>query len=120
MPAARSASTSPIHSSHIDTIVLWAALPGALRANTRPVAAKDYWGRGGIRQQIAQDELNVVMIDRTREDPTADPLEPLIDALEHGFSLIIFPEGTRSTRALPGPFKSRASTTWRRSSRRSS
>ncbi len=70
-----------------------------------PVAAKDYWDRGGIRQQIARNELNVVMIDRAREDPTADPLEPLLDALEHGFSLIIFPEGTRSTGALPGPFK---------------
>jgi 1-acyl-sn-glycerol-3-phosphate acyltransferase len=94
------------HSSHMDTIVLWAALPRALRANTRPVAAKDYWDRGGVRSQIARNELNVVMIDRAREDPNADPLEPLNEALEHGFSLIIFPEGTRSTQPLPGPFKS--------------
>lgn len=93
------------HSSHMDTLVLWAALPGALRANTRPVAARDYWGKGGIKQRIAEEELNVVMIDRAREDPDADPLEPLRDALEHGFSLIIFPEGTRTTQPLPGPFK---------------
>ena len=105
VPAATQRIYFANHSSHMDTIVLWAALPGALRANTRPVAAKDYWGHGGIRQQIAQNELNVVMIDRAREDPTADPLEPLLDALEHGFSLIIFPEGTRSPRALPGAFK---------------
>ena len=93
------------HSSHMDTIVLWAALPRSLRANTRPVAARDYWGKGGIRTRIASDELNVVMIDRTREDATADPLDPLRDALAHGFSLIIFPEGTRSPQPLPGPFK---------------
>jgi len=93
------------HSSHMDTLVLWAALPGSLRANTRPVAARDYWGKGGIKQRIAEEELNVVMIDRAREDPDADPLEPLRDALEHGFSLIIFPEGTRTTQPLPGPFK---------------
>ena len=30
------------------------------------------------------------MIDRSRADPDADPLDPLRDALEHGFSLIIF------------------------------
>jgi 1-acyl-sn-glycerol-3-phosphate acyltransferase len=94
------------HTSHMDTVVLWAALPASLRANTRPVAAKDYWGGGGLRTQIARDELNVVMVDRAREDPEADPLEPLRDALEHGFSLIIFPEGTRTAQPLPGPFKS--------------
>jgi len=94
------------HTSHMDTLVLWAALPHALRANTRPVAARDYWGTGGIRQQIAQHELNVVMIDRARENPEADPLEPLHEALALGFSLIFFPEGTRQPQSLPSPFKS--------------
>jgi 1-acyl-sn-glycerol-3-phosphate acyltransferase len=94
------------HSSHIDTVVLWAALPRELRANTRPVAAKDYWDRSGVRGHIARDELNVVMIDRARDDPNTDPLEPLREALDNGFSLIIFPEGTRTPQPLPGPFKS--------------
>lgn len=94
------------HTSHMDTIVLWAALPGSLRANTRPVAAKDYWDKPGIRRAIAKEELNVVMIDRSRVDPDVDPLDTLRDALEHGFSLIIFPEGTRAAQALPGEFKS--------------
>lgn len=94
------------HTSHMDTVVLWAALPAALRANTRPVAAKDYWDRPGIRGRIARDELHVVMIDRARDDPDADPLQPLREALENGFSLIIFPEGTRSAQPLPNPFKS--------------
>jgi len=105
------------HSSHMDTIVLWAALPHSLRVNTRPVAARDYWGRGGLRTQIAQEELNVVMIDRARpavdrgdadnaSDALADALEPLRDALTHGFSLIIFPEGTRTPQPLPGAFRS--------------
>ncbi|MDH4115346.1 MAG: 1-acyl-sn-glycerol-3-phosphate acyltransferase [Burkholderiaceae bacterium] len=94
------------HTSHMDTVVLWAALPSSLRANTRPVAAKDYWDRPGIRGMIAKNELNVVMVDRSRNDPEADPLQTLREALEHGFSLIIFPEGTRSAQALPGQFKS--------------
>jgi 1-acyl-sn-glycerol-3-phosphate acyltransferase len=94
------------HSSHMDTVVLWAALPESLRANTRPVAAKDYWDKGGLRTRIAREELNVVMIERAREERTGDPLAPLREALDHGFSLIIFPEGTRSPQALPGPFRS--------------
>lgn len=94
------------HTSHMDTIVLWAALPRSLRANTRPVAAKDYWNKPGLRGTIAREELNVVMIDRSKADPNIDPLDPLRDALEHGFSLIIFPEGTRAAQALPGEFKS--------------
>jgi 1-acyl-sn-glycerol-3-phosphate acyltransferase len=90
----------------MDTVVLWAALPRSLRANTRPVAAKDYWDKPGIRGMIAKDELNVVMIERARDDPDVDPLQPLHDALENGFSLIFFPEGTRTAQRLPGPFKS--------------
>lgn len=97
------------HSSHMDTIVLWAALPGSLRANTRPVAARDYWGGSGLKGAIARDELNVVLVERGGKDrdPAApDPLLPLRDALDHGFSLIIFPEGTRTAQPLPSEFKS--------------
>ena len=51
------------HSSHLDTIVIWSALPRSLRPLTRPVAARDYW-QSGIRRRIAVDELNVVLVDR--------------------------------------------------------
>ena len=44
------------HTSHMDTIVLWAALPSALRANTRPVAARDYWDKPGLRATIAKED----------------------------------------------------------------
>jgi 1-acyl-sn-glycerol-3-phosphate acyltransferase len=93
------------HSSHIDTVALWSALPPPVRARTRPVAARDYWGRTGMRRFVALKALNAVLIDRNREDPAHDPLEPLMQALARGESLIIFPEGTRQAQALPGPFK---------------
>lgn len=93
------------HSSHIDTIALWSALPPDLRARTRPVAAADYWGKGRLRRYLVLTGLNAVLVDRNRADPDADPLQPLIEALEHGDSLIIFPEGTRKMQALPGKFK---------------
>ena len=94
------------HTSHIDTLALWSALPAALRARTRPVAAADYWGGDAVRRYIALKGLNAVLVDRSRKDPEADPLQPLYDALDDGQSLILFPEGTRGAEVLPGPFKS--------------
>jgi 1-acyl-sn-glycerol-3-phosphate acyltransferase len=93
------------HTSHIDTIAIWAALPIRLRYLTHPVAAKDYWG-SGLRRYIATKALRAVLIDRARSDPSSNPLTPLIETLQLGESLIIFPEGTRGATALPGPFKS--------------
>lgn len=94
------------HSSHIDTIALWSALPPELRARTRPVAAADYWGTSRLRRYVVLRGLNAVLIKRARTDPKDNPLEPLFEALDHGDSLIIFPEGTRQHQPLPGPFKS--------------
>lgn len=93
------------HSSHLDTLLIWAALPSELRARTHPVAAADYWGKDALRRYIARDVLRAVLIDRSRHDKSHDSLEPLRKALEGGGSLIIFPEGTRSDAELPGPFK---------------
>ena len=94
------------HTSHIDTLAIWSALPPQLRATTRPVAAKDYWDKGLLRRYIANKGLHVVLIERAKEGRQGDPLQPLADALEQGESLIIFPEGTRGTAALPAAFKS--------------
>ena len=92
------------HSSHIDTLAIWSALPSAMRRTTHAVAARDYWGRG-LRRYIATRVLRGVLIDRTRSEPAANPLAPLIEVLNGGESLIIFPEGTRGKTPLPGPFK---------------
>lgn len=94
------------HSSHIDTVALWSALPPYLRARTRPVAAADYWGVGRIKRYVALKGLNAVLINRIRTEPDANPLNPLFEALDQGDSLIIFPEGTRQPQPLPGTFKS--------------
>jgi len=94
------------HSSHLDTLALWAALPPLLRQRTRPVAARDYWGKGGLRGFIAEHGFRAVYIERDRGHREGDPLEPLCEALSAGDSLIIFPEGTRSPAPLPQPFKS--------------
>lgn len=93
------------HTSHIDTMAIWAALPIRLRGRTHPVAAKDYWGKG-IKRYLATRALGAVLIDRARSDPNANPLAPLIETLQRGESLIIFPEGTRGASSTPVAFKS--------------
>lgn len=90
------------HASHLDTVILWAALPATLRRTTHPVAAKDYWGGNALMRFIAVRVLNAVLVDRAGRH---DLLAPLKAELDRGHSLIIFPEGTRKAGALPGEFK---------------
>lgn len=93
------------HSSHLDTLLVWAALPRELRARTHPVAAADYWG-AGWRGHIARNVLRAVLVDRSGHFTAGGALAPLRAKLRDGGSLIFFPEGTRGDAMLPGPFKS--------------
>jgi 1-acyl-sn-glycerol-3-phosphate acyltransferase len=52
------------HTSHLDFVVIWAALPPNVRACTRPVAAKDYWDKRGVRGYLAREVFNAVLIER--------------------------------------------------------
>lgn len=101
-PEARQRIYFANHSSHLDTIILWAALPPELRPDTHPVAALDYWGGNRLKRHIATKTLNAVLVDRAAR---RDPLATLREALTQGQSLILFPEGTRNSGAEPGPFK---------------
>jgi len=93
------------HQSHLDWVLIWAALPHDLRAVTRPIAAKDYWTSSPFKQWLTTEVFHAVYVCRTRTDDQ-DPLEPLVQALANGDSLVIFPEGTRSTKGEPQAFKS--------------
>lgn len=93
------------HQSHLDWVLIWAALPRDLRAVTRPIAARDYWTATPFKHWITREVFNAVYVARQRTDDQ-DPLEPLVDALSNGDSLVIFPEGTRNHQGEPMPFKS--------------
>jgi 1-acyl-sn-glycerol-3-phosphate acyltransferase len=105
------------HQSHADLVLIWAALPQELRSITRPIAAKDYWTKSNFRRWITTEVFNAVYVDRMGgkspadaapdpSAPAADPLEPLVAALQSGDSIIIFPEGTRGHADEPQSFKS--------------
>jgi 1-acyl-sn-glycerol-3-phosphate acyltransferase len=93
------------HQSHLDWVLIWAALPRDLRATTRPIAARDYWTSSKLKHWITREVFHAVYVSRTRTDEQ-DPLGPLVEALRNGDSLVIFPEGTRSNRSEPQAFKS--------------
>ncbi|MHA6491792.1 lysophospholipid acyltransferase family protein [Pseudomonas borbori] len=94
------------HSSHGDFVLLWASLPEELRRRTRPVAGADYWQRDTLRRYLINEVFNGVLVDRDRSIPDANPLQPMLDALGNGDSLILFPEGTRNLEEGLLPFKS--------------
>jgi 1-acyl-sn-glycerol-3-phosphate acyltransferase len=95
------------HTSNGDFVLLWTVLPAPLRRQTRPVAALDYWLTSPLRAFIGRDVFNAVLIDRRPEARTADPVSQMVDALDLGASLILFPEGQRNGTDTPLlPFKS--------------
>lgn len=94
------------HTSHLDAVVLWAALPVEIRQRTRPVAAKDYWSKGLVKPFLAKHVFHAVLIERSRVTVENNPLKFLFEVLDRGDSLIIFPEGTRSATGEMQAFKS--------------
>ncbi len=94
------------HGSHIDFVLIWSSLPPALRRMTRPVAGSDYWDRSGVRRFIIHQVFRGVLVDREHKPDSPDPIDVMVDAIDAGASLIIFPEGTRNVEEGLLPFKS--------------
>jgi 1-acyl-sn-glycerol-3-phosphate acyltransferase len=93
------------HTSHLDVILVWSALPHQVRRLTRPVAAKDYWDRGAIRRYVAKT-YNAMLVDRKEIKVHQSPVDVMLREIGTTHSLILFPEGGRSTGEMVGEFKS--------------
>ena len=85
------------HNSHLDTMTLMAAMPKSMIDKIKPVAAIDHFGKTKIQKGLSDFFINTLLIQRKRdkENPENDPIERMVAALDAGYSLILFPEGTR-------------------------
>jgi 1-acyl-sn-glycerol-3-phosphate acyltransferase len=89
------------HASHLDFVMIWSALPRRCRRDVRPVARLDYWNRGPARRFMAGRVFHAVLIERS-----SAAVRTMAEELDRDHSLILFPEGTRSSDGAVGAFKS--------------
>ncbi|HEU5251226.1 MAG TPA: lysophospholipid acyltransferase family protein [Thermoanaerobaculia bacterium] len=104
------------HTSHLDFVVLWSALPPSVRAVTRPVAARDYWEKGAVRRYLARRVFRAILIQRSNHAVDGDAtlsiaaarrtIDRLAVSMGDRDSIIVFPEGTRGSGDQIAPFKS--------------
>lgn len=100
------------HSSHLDFIVIWSALPARLRRFARPVAGRDYWEQGAVRRYLASRVFHAVLIERGNAGSESAltvaraSIQRMAEEMGDRNSLIVFPEGTRSVNGQVGKFKS--------------
>ncbi len=97
------------HSSHLDIMILWSALPGEVRRMTRPVAAGDYWLTNKARRYLVNEVFHGINVQRpTHGGSFRDAVKAVDDTVKgmgETYSLIIFPEGTRGDGDEMAPFK---------------
>ena len=90
------------HNSHLDILMIFAALPVRLIATAHVVAASDYFARHRRLYTAVNFLFRPVWVDReSRGGATMDKMSAYLDA---GESIVIFPEGTRGEAGQLGHF----------------
>jgi 1-acyl-sn-glycerol-3-phosphate acyltransferase len=86
------------HNSHLDTMCLLSAIPWRMLWKTHPIAASDYFGQSPWKAFFTRFFVNAILIPRNRPkegEEGPDPIQLMMDQLDKGHSLILFPEGSR-------------------------
>lgn len=91
------------HHSHLDTPVVLTSIPEPWRHRVFVGAAADYFFRNGFTSAASALVIGAIPIERSKVTRrSADQAAGLIDA---GWSMLIFPEGGRSTDGWGQPFR---------------
>lgn len=95
------------HNSHLDTLTILASLPSSIISKVKPVAAQDHFGKTKFKEKLSNYFINTLLIQRKRDKDNMenDPIHKMIKALDEGYSLILFPEGTRGAPEVQQPLK---------------
>lgn len=97
---------TPNHSSHLDTLAVFASLPLSFTNNIFVLAAKDYFFRNSVIAFIARLIANVIPVDRTGTEQRWFKL--VMQKRQSGNSILMFPAGTRDSAGVKGHFKNGA------------
>jgi long-chain acyl-CoA synthetase len=92
------------HTSHFDTPSILRALPYRLRQKTAVAAAADYFYASRMRGAVMTLVLNTFPF--SREGAVRSSLEHCGDLADAGWSVLIYPEGTRSPTGSLDEFRS--------------
>ena len=93
----------PNHASHLDTPTVRYALPAHLRDRCAIAAAADFWFQGNPAGSVVALLLGALPFARTSDVRAS--LDHVGDLVNDGWSVMIFPEGTRSRDGRMGPMR---------------
>lgn len=81
------------HNSHLDAMVLMSLFRMKDLPKVKVVAARDYFCRTKLREWLSMNIIGIIPIDRDKS--ADDPLAPVLGAIDGGYTVIMFPEGSR-------------------------
>lgn len=91
------------HTSHLDTLAVLKVLPGRHRWRLSVAAAADYWYANPLLGNLTAFLFNIFPM--ARQGNVRPSMEHTVDLIDRGWSVLIFPEGTRSLSGEMQPFK---------------
>ncbi len=91
------------HNSHLDALVLMSLVKLHDLHKVKVVAAKDYFCRTPLLEWFSMNIIGIIPLDR--KGGTKNPLAPVTEALNDGYTVIIFPEGSRGDPEKRKPLK---------------
>ncbi|WP_164967701.1 lysophospholipid acyltransferase family protein [Arcobacter sp. CECT 8985] len=94
------------HNSHIDIFAILSIFKINQISKIKPVAASDYFFKTKILKWISINLIDILPISRrVKKIGKSHPLDNIYAAIEDGYSLIIFPEGSRGEPQVLQKFK---------------